>query len=75
MKKCKWLGILIVAMYIIFATSEVYATSDDEEDLTGGSYDLTGYDLSEIDEIMSGTDYESESFSHMVGRLMNGDSE
>ena len=75
MKKCKWLGILIVAMYIIFASSEVYAASDDEATVTGGAYDLSGYDLSEIDEIMSGTDYESESFSDMVGRLMSGDSE
>lgn len=75
MKKCKWLGILIVAMYIIFASSEVYAASDDEATVTGGAYDLSGYDLSGIDEIMSGTDYESESFSDMVGRLMSGDSE
>ncbi len=75
MKKCKWLGILIVAMYIIFASSEVYAASDDEANVTGGAYDLSGYDLSGIDEIMSGTDYESESFSDMVGRLMSGDSE
>lgn len=75
MKKCKWLGILIVAMYIIFASSEVYAASDDEASVTGGAYDLSGYDLSGIDEIMSGTDYESESFSDMVGRLMSGDSE
>ena len=37
--------------------------------------DMTDYDLTEIDEIMKGTEYNSGSFSDMVTKLMNGDSE
>ena len=59
------MGICACVLYMMFTSSEAYASG----------YDLTGYDLTEIDEIMSGTDYEQESFSDMVSRLMAGDSE
>lgn len=74
-KKTKLIGLLICVIYIGFITTNVYATSDYEADMSEGSYDLTGYDLSEIDEIMNGSDYQSQSFSDMVSELMSGDSE
>lgn len=61
----KFIGVCISLLYIMFMSSKVYASG----------YDLSGYDLTDIDEIMSGTDYEQESFSDMVLRLMKGDSE
>ncbi len=71
----KLIGIIICILCIIIMSTDVYATSNYEENISDGGYSLTGYDLSDIDEIMSGTDYQKESFSDMVGRLMSGDSE
>lgn len=55
----------ICLWFMVLKADKVYASG----------YDLSGYDLSDIDEIMSGTDYNSESFSDMVKRLMSGESE
>ncbi len=57
--------ICICLWFMVLKADKVYASG----------YDLSGYDLSDIDEIMSGTDYNSESFSDMVKRLMSGESE
>ena len=49
--------------------------SHEENTDTVSDYDLSDYDFEGLDEIMEGTDYEGESFSDMVSRLMDGDSE
>ncbi len=59
------LGVFICLMCVVAKTLSVQASG----------YDLSGYDLTEIDEIISGTDYKEDSFSDMVSKLMSGESE
>ena len=71
----KVIGVLAFILGIFLVEMDVMASSDETASIDISGYDISDYDLTGVDEIIAGTDYESDSFSDMTARLMSGESE
>ena len=70
------MGLCLCIVYVILVSDVTAKAYDYELSVYESSvYDIDDFDLTDIDRIMNSTDYNTESFSDMVKRLMTGESD